>query len=82
MGRRLAYMLLGMGIGLLVAFMLGAALGKPVRAWAISIAIGCGSIAVAIAERKGRVESAEEINRPVTLFPEAPADPADKKRSK
>lgn len=81
MGKRFAYLLLGTGIGLLVAFLLDAVLGKAVGVGAWLIVTG-GSIAVAIAERMGKVKSVEEINRPVTLFPHPPMNAADKKESK
>jgi hypothetical protein len=71
MGRRLAYTLLGFSIGLLVAFLLGAAVNKHfgIGAGAIGLAVACGAISVGIAERKGRVKSIEELNRPLTLVP-------------
>jgi hypothetical protein len=70
MGRRLAYTLLGVGIGRLIALLLGAVLGKRVGfgTGTVGFAFGCGSIAVGIAERWGKVKSLEEVNRPVTLF--------------
>jgi hypothetical protein len=69
MGKRLAYMLLGFGIGLLVALALGGLLGERLGSGGAGIAVACGALAVAIAERRGKVKSIEEINRPMTLFP-------------
>jgi hypothetical protein len=82
MGRRLAYTLLGFGIGLLVALLLEGVLGKRFGMGAIGLALACGSIAVGIAERKGKVKSMEEINRPVTLFPPAASNAPDGEKSK
>jgi hypothetical protein len=82
MGRRLAYTLLGFGIGLLVALLLEGVLGKGLGMGAIGLALGCGSIAVGIAERKGKVKSIEEINRPVTLFPPTSSNANDQEKSR
>lgn len=69
MRRRFAYWLIGFAFGSLVAGALDWELKKPFGARFIGIAVGCGSVAVAMAEKKGKVKSIEDINRPLTLFP-------------
>jgi hypothetical protein len=71
MGKRLAYTLLGIGIGLTIAWGIQSAIGKRIEIGGISTVIGvaCGALAVSIAERKGKVKSIEELKRPATLFP-------------
>ena len=72
MRRRLAYTLLGISIGLVIAWGIRSAVGKSLRTADIVIAIACGALAVSIAERKGKVKSIEELKRPTTLFPKQP----------
>jgi hypothetical protein len=67
MRKRIAYGLAGTTIGMLVGSALGALFGKPLSMATFAIAIGCGNITVAIAERLG-------IKRPITLFPRNSGD--------
>jgi len=69
MGKRLAYTLLGISIGLVITWGIRTAVGKRFDTGGIVIAIACGVLAVSIAERKGKVKSIEELKRPATLFP-------------
>jgi hypothetical protein len=75
MGRRIAYGLLGVAIGLLITLAIDAV--RTPHAWAppgtVGICLGCAAIVVGIAQRKGKVKSIEEILRPPTLFPRDPA---------
>jgi hypothetical protein len=80
MGRRLAYCLLGFSIGLVASVALEAVFGKRVGISSIAIAIAFSSIAVGVAERRGKVKSIEEINRPITLFPSSRT--SDREKSK
>jgi hypothetical protein len=80
MGRRLAYSLLGFSVGLIASLVLEAVFGKRVGIASIAVAIGFSSIAVGIAEHRGKVKSIEEINRPLTLFP--PGSTPDQDKSK
>jgi hypothetical protein len=82
MGKRLAYTLLGFSIGLVVALALGSVVGERFAACGVGIALGCGSLAVAIAEWRGKVKSVEEINRPITLFPRTSSAPTDAEKPK
>jgi len=76
MARRLAYFLLGGGIGLSTRLALLLAL-RSSHDWldgmmnigSLSMAISCGALTVWIAERKKKVVSREELNRPLDLFP-------------
>lgn len=70
MGKRIAYGLAGTCIGFVAASALATLLGKPPAGTAVlAIAICCGSITTGIAERMGKVQSIDEIKRPITLFP-------------
>jgi hypothetical protein len=73
-----------MGVGLLVALALGSVIRHRfgIGMAGAGIAVSCGAIAVGLAERKGKVKSIEEINRPMTLFPPAPASPTDRETSR
>lgn len=80
MGRRLANMLVGFAIGLVFFLTLEIALHKPFALEpALVGAFSCGTLSVWIAERKGKVKSIEEINRPLTLFPPVPSDKENSK---
>jgi hypothetical protein len=74
MGRRLAYMLLGACVGVLFLEMIGLVQHHHlVPSWEnggfVGVALGSATIAVNIAERKGKVKSIRELERPLTLFP-------------
>jgi hypothetical protein len=77
MGRRIAYGLLGVAIG--VVFCSALALIRRPHNWESAVradfglCISCGGITVWIAERKGKLKSIEELHRPLTLFPRDPA---------
>ncbi len=71
MGRRLLYALLGSGVGLLIALILGSIFRKPFGAAFTGLAGVCAAIAVSMAEKRGKVETKEELDRPITLFPPA-----------
>jgi hypothetical protein len=74
MGRRIAYALLGVAIGLLINLAFDA-IRRP-HDWAtpgtVGLCLSCAAIVLGIAERKGKVKSIDEINRPLTLFPRTP----------
>ena len=63
-----------MVLGYAVGFLLGLGLAS-IKTGHLAIGFGalfgfpCASISVWIAERKGKVKSFEEINRPMKLFP-------------
>jgi hypothetical protein len=71
------YFLLGAAIGLMIVSVFFA-IHKP-HQWdfaiisAVTFCMNCGSLTVYIARRKGRVESIEDMHRPLTLFPRDPA---------
>ena len=73
MGKRLTYGLLGFALGaLMVAAIL--AIRRPhhlgfAASPAIAFCIACGALVTYIAERRGKVKSMKEIDRPPTLFP-------------
>jgi hypothetical protein len=75
MGRRIAYGLLGVAIGLLINWAIDA-VRRP-HDWfppaTVGPCLGCAALVVWIAERKGKVKSIEELHRPLTLFPRDPA---------
>jgi hypothetical protein len=71
MGKRYAYGLLGMALGGLVGSIPWALTGKPSPFVALGVA--GASLAIFLAERKGKLKSIEEINRPITLFPRNPS---------
>ena len=71
MGRRLAFMCLGACVGVLFAVILSLALHRHVAIGPqlFVLALPFGVQSVAIAERRKKVKSIEEINRPISLFP-------------
>jgi hypothetical protein len=77
MGKRLAYGLPGIAIGLLIASAIFA-IRRP-HHWqleilpVVTLCLSCGLLTISIAERKGKVKSIEELHRPLTLFPRDPA---------
>jgi hypothetical protein len=75
MGRRIAYALLGVAIGLLINLAIDA-VRRP-HDWAtpatVGLCLSCAAFVVGIAERKGKVKTIEELHRPLTLFPRDPA---------
>jgi hypothetical protein len=75
MGRRIAYALLGVAIGLLINLAIDA-VRRP-HDWfpsgMIGLCLGCAALVVWIAERKGKVKTIDELHRPLTLFPRDPA---------
>jgi predicted MFS family arabinose efflux permease len=75
MGKRLAYMLLGFSIGLVVALVLGSVFGKRFGMAGVGFAVAFGAVAVAIAEWRGKVKSYDDLHRPETLFPRTPDRP-------
>ena len=82
MGRRLAYGLLGCCIGAAMALVLEVVFGKHSAIPSSGIVMGCGVLAISIAERRGKVKSSEELNRPVTLFPRTSNNTPDEENSK
>jgi len=69
MGKRLTYGLMGVGVGLLPYLAWWALTGKFKGISALCLAPACGNLFVYWAERKGKLKSIEELNRPLTLFP-------------
>jgi hypothetical protein len=73
MGRRLQYYLLGSAMGLPILLVLFAI--RPPHHWgmvivpSIAICSPFGLIVLQKAERRGKVKSIEELQRPLTLFP-------------
>jgi len=72
MAKRSYVFALGAGIGLLILFIIGMIKGR--QDWSFSgrrpifLPLTCGAIALAVAERKRKVKSKEELDRPLTLF--------------
>jgi hypothetical protein len=77
MGRRIAYGLLGVAIGVVICSALHLIRRPHDREAALRADFGpCivrGTLAVYIAERRGKVKTIEELHRPLTLFPRDPA---------
>jgi hypothetical protein len=74
MGRRVAYGLLGVTIGLLISLALNAIRGphhwESVTSGTVGLCLSCAAIVVGIAERKGKIKPVD--HGPLTLFPRAP----------
>ena len=68
MAKRLGYAAIGFVIGLVIAFAAGKMLGKPFGVGSIGLSLVCSTLAIAIAEKLGKIKSAEELSRPQTLF--------------
>jgi hypothetical protein len=69
MGKRIAYGLVGYSIGSLILLVFWAFTGKFKILSLLTLGNSFGAFFVYWAERKGKVKSIEEINRPLTLFP-------------
>ena len=73
MGKRIAVALLGIAVGALI-FLAISVIRRPhhwefVISPAMALCIACGAVATLIAERKGKVKTVAELERPLTLFP-------------
>jgi hypothetical protein len=83
MAKRFAYGLAGFCIGLALYFGLAAVLRRHARgAGAAGAGVAFSSLAILVAERMGRVQSIEDINRPATLFPGGFKETSGPKNSK
>jgi hypothetical protein len=69
MGKRAAYLLGGYGIGSLIMLALWGITGKFQILFLFVLGNSFGVLLTYRAERKGKVKSIEELNRPLTLFP-------------
>jgi hypothetical protein len=69
--KRFTYSLAGVCAGVLAAWGLGALFGKPIGIDVFGIALGCGSVANAIA---GQAEKVDKDDRLITVFPRKPRD--------
>jgi hypothetical protein len=69
MGKRIAFGLVGYGVGWLPFVVLWAFTGKFRYASALWLGVACSNFFLYIAERKGKLKSIGELDRPLTLFP-------------
>jgi len=69
MGKRLAYLLAGYCVGSLIMLVLWGFTRKFQILSLFVLGNSLGALFVYRAERKGKVKSIEELNRPLTLFP-------------
>ena len=65
MGRRLVYILIGYGLGALIAWLASLVFHTRIL-WQISLVTG--PLVLLWAERKGKAPTAETLERPITLF--------------
>jgi hypothetical protein len=75
MSKRIAYGLAGSAAGTLLFLGIGAVLNKPLEQFCSThggalagMIVASSAIAVALAQRAGKVQSPEEINRPATIL--------------
>ena len=69
MGKRIAYVLAGYGVGCLILVTLWAFTWK-FRVWSVlMLGSSFGNLFVCWAQRKGKLKTIEELNRPLTLVP-------------
>jgi len=69
MGKRLAFGLVGYGVGSLILLVLWTFTGKFQILPLFVLGNSFSALFVYWAERKGKLKSIEELNRPLTLFP-------------
>jgi hypothetical protein len=69
MGKRFALGLVGYGVGSSISLVLWAFTGKFQILSLFVLGNSLSALFVYWAERKGKVKSIEELNRPLTLFP-------------
>lgn len=72
MGKRVMYGLVGYGIGTAIVWV---AHGGRHFGNAANIGIVGGSVAIWLGERSGRLKPLEEVNRPISLFPDGVPGP-------
>lgn len=69
MAKRLSYALVGCGLSVILAWLLQLALDRHVQGL-FDFAMGGGGVAIWIGERTRRLQTMEQLHRPITLFPE------------
>lgn len=80
MGKRAAYGLLGFALGAVIVAILFS-IRRPhhwntAASTAIAFCVSCAAFVTWVAERKGKVKSIAELQRPLTLFPRSTPDPS------